>query len=86
MISLTIGESSYQNAPFAYADDFYVVKQKRGLGIGRALISAAKEEAILHRCSNILVGAGNNETYSIAFYEKNQFFDMDCKLMILPLN
>ncbi|OFZ77029.1 MAG: hypothetical protein A2451_11960 [Bdellovibrionales bacterium RIFOXYC2_FULL_39_8] len=85
MISLTFGESSYKVAPFAYADDFYVMKGKRGTGIGRALIERAKKEAIDHHCSNILVGVGNGESDSIEFYKKNKFFDMECKLMSLPL-
>ncbi|MCK5074140.1 MAG: GNAT family N-acetyltransferase [Bacteriovoracaceae bacterium] len=85
MISLTFAESSYKVSPFAYGDDFYVVDEKRGAGVGNALIEGAKKEAIKHNCSNILVGVGNDESDAISFYKKNKFFDMECKLMTLPL-
>ena len=86
IISLTIGESSYKNSPFAFADDFFVVPEKRGTGIGKALIDHAMRIATDKKCSNILVGVGNDETDTLRFYTRAGFKDMKCKLLTLPLS
>jgi ribosomal protein S18 acetylase RimI-like enzyme len=85
MLSLTFGESSYKAAPFAWCDDFYVDEKLRVQGIGKILTRAAMAAAKKRRCSNILCGAGQDETAALKFYERAGFKDMRCKLLTLPL-
>ncbi len=85
MLSLTIGQSSYKISPFAWCDDFFVSEEYRRLGVGRALMAQAQLVATNSGCSNILVGVGNQERQSLAFYARRGFVDMQCRLLTLPL-
>lgn len=71
--------------PFSWVDDLFVLSEVRGFSIGSNLIAAAKTYALKNDCSNLMVGVGNDEVASEKFYLKNDFFDMKCKLMSLPL-
>ncbi|OFZ54118.1 MAG: hypothetical protein A2428_08755 [Bdellovibrionales bacterium RIFOXYC1_FULL_54_43] len=85
MCSLTFGESSYKAAPFAWADDLYVETAYRQQGIAGLLLQRVKQIACERNCSNILLGVGITEDHLQAFYKRNGFKEMPCKLFTLPL-
>jgi GNAT superfamily N-acetyltransferase len=85
MLSLTFGESSYKAAPFAWMDDLFVEEAKRGEGVGEAPLTEAQKRAKDRGCSNVMVGVGGDEQDALNFYQKRDFFDMECKLLSLPL-
>ena len=85
IISMTIGESSYMTSAFCWCDDLYIEENQRGKGIGKKLIYEVKERARGMRCSNILLGVGEDENDTREFYEKIGFEDMKCKLLTLKI-
>ncbi len=85
IISVTFGESSYQVAPFAWCDDFYVEPRSRNAGIGRRLLQAVAELAAKRGCSNILVAVGRDDHAAHKFYRARGFRDLRCDLLSLPL-
>lgn len=61
MCSLTISFSTYRAAPFGIFDDFYVVPERRGRGVARALVNAAVAEASAHGCRSVLIGCSDGD-------------------------
>jgi GNAT superfamily N-acetyltransferase len=86
IISITFAESSYKVSPFAWCDDFYVENEFRGMGIGTKLLEACTEIAKLTGCSNILIGAGEEDAEALQFYKSHGFIDLKCRLLSLPLD
>lgn len=85
IVSITLGESSYKAAPFAWCDDLYVKKDYRSRGIGKALMLNVTEYCHIHGCSNVLLGVGQDEHNVKSFYKSLGYQEMQNTLLTLPL-
>ena len=85
LVSLTFAESSYKVAPFAWCDDLYVEADHRKQGVASSLMRKAQAVATARGCSNILLGAGEDEGGALRFYAALGFRDMKNRLLTLPL-
>jgi ribosomal protein S18 acetylase RimI-like enzyme len=63
----------YSDAPTAYLEELYVVPDRRGEGLGRALLEAAMEEARAHGADHIDLGTSTDDTAARALYESAGF-------------
>lgn len=61
MCSLTFGFSTYGAAPFGVVDDIYVVTERRGSGVARALVKAATAEARSRGSRSVLIGCSDGD-------------------------
>ena len=57
----------------AYLEELYVVPQRRGRGIGRALLDAAMEAARRRGAAHIDLGTSEDDTAAIGLYERCGF-------------
>lgn len=64
--SLTVGFSTYRTSPIGLMEDFFVVPQARGRGVGRLLVERLLAEASQQRCGSVLIGCGADQ---IPMYE-----------------
>jgi ribosomal protein S18 acetylase RimI-like enzyme len=59
----------YSDAPVAYLEELYVVPDRRGEGLGRALLEAAMEAARTHGADTIDLGTSEDDTAARGLYE-----------------
>jgi len=69
----------YSDAPDAYLEELYVVPDRRGEGLGRALLEAAMEEARKHGADHIDLGTSMDDTAARALYESAGFTNREGK-------
>lgn len=60
-----------------FLSKFYVLKELRGLGIGKRALSFIRSEAILRGCSSISLTVNKNNMIAIKAYEKMGFKKLD---------
>lgn len=63
----------YSDAPAAYLEELYVVPDRRGEGLGRALLEAAIEAARSHGADTIDLGTSVDDTAARGLYESMGF-------------
>ena len=63
----------YSDAPAANLEELYVVPERRGQGLGRALLEAAMEEARTHGADHIDLGTSVDDTAARGLYESAGF-------------
>jgi ribosomal protein S18 acetylase RimI-like enzyme len=63
----------YSEAPAAYLEELYVVPDRRGESLGRALLEAAMEEARSHGADIIDLGTSEDDTAARGLYESAGF-------------
>lgn len=69
----------YSDAPDAYLEELYVVPDRRGERLGRALLEAAMEAARKHGADHIDLGTSTDDTAARALYEKLGFTNREGK-------
>lgn len=67
----------YSDAPSAYLEELYVVPERRGEGLGRALLEAAIEEARRRGADHIDVNTAEDDTEARALYASAGFTDRE---------
>jgi GNAT superfamily N-acetyltransferase len=65
--------SLYTGALDAYLEELYVVPERRGRGLGRALLEAAMELAKERGAAHIDLGTSEDDTAALALYESAGF-------------
>jgi ribosomal protein S18 acetylase RimI-like enzyme len=65
--------SLYTGALDAYLEELYVVPERRGLGLGRALLEAAMAEARARGAAHIDLGTSEDDVAARALYESAGF-------------
>lgn len=70
---LRLRPSYYAEGSEAYLQELYVVPQRRGEGIGRALLEAAMEVARARGAAHMELGTAESDTAAIALYETAGF-------------
>ena len=65
--------SLYTGALDAHLEELYVVPDRRGHGLGRALLEAAMEHARERGAARIDLGTSEDDTAALALYESAQF-------------
>jgi ribosomal protein S18 acetylase RimI-like enzyme len=65
--------SLYTGALDAYLEELYVVPERRGRGIGRALLEAAMEHARAYGAAHIDLGTSEDDVAARALYESAGF-------------
>jgi ribosomal protein S18 acetylase RimI-like enzyme len=71
--SLRFRPSLYTGALDAYLEELYVVPQRRGRGLGRALLEAAMEHARKRGAAHIDLGTSEDDVAARALYESAGF-------------
>jgi ribosomal protein S18 acetylase RimI-like enzyme len=71
--SLRFRPSLYTGALDAYLEELYVVPERRGHGLGRALLEAAMEYARKRGAAHIDLGTSENDVAARALYERAGF-------------
>src|SRR6266508_148279 len=71
--SLRFRPSLYTGALDAYLEELYVVPQRRGQGLGRALLEAAMEHAMKRGAAHIDLGTSEDDVAARALYESAGF-------------
>ena len=69
----------YSDAPDAYLEELYVVPERRGEGLGRALLEAAMEAAREHGADHIDLGTSTDDSAARALYESAGFTNREGK-------
>ena len=69
----------YSDAPAAYLEELYVVPDRRGEGLGRALLEAAMEAARSHGADVIDLGTAEDDTAARGLYESAGFTNRESK-------
>ncbi|MDQ3859173.1 MAG: GNAT family N-acetyltransferase [Actinomycetota bacterium] len=65
--------SLYTGALDAYLEELYVVPERRGRGLGRALLEAAMDNAREHGAAHIDLGTGEEDVAARSLYESAGF-------------
>jgi ribosomal protein S18 acetylase RimI-like enzyme len=68
-VELRFWRSVYTEGPNAYIEELYVVPQRRGHGLGRALLEAAMELARERGAEHIELTTSEADTAALALYE-----------------
>jgi ribosomal protein S18 acetylase RimI-like enzyme len=76
-IDLRFRPSLYTGALDAYIEDLYVVPERRGRGLGRALLEAAMTYARERGAAHIDLGTSEDDTAARALYESAGFTNLD---------
>lgn len=74
---LRFRSSVWTGAPDAYLEELYVAPQRRGEGIGRALLEAAIETARDAGAKQIDLGTSEDDVAAIALYESAGFTNQE---------
>ncbi len=69
----------YSEAPAAYLEELYVVPDRRGEGLGRALLQAAMDEARSHGADIIDLGTSEDDEAARGLYESMGFTNREGK-------
>ncbi len=69
----------YSDAPAAYLEELYVRPDRRGEGLGRALLEAAMEAARSHGADMIDLGTSTDDTAARGLYESAGFTNREGK-------
>jgi len=69
----------YSDAPAANLEELYVKPERRGEGLGRALLEAAMEEARAHGADHIDLGTSTDDTEARGLYESAGFTNREGK-------
>lgn len=60
------------SGPEGYVSELFVAEAARGMGVGKALLTAVKRTAAARGCSRLqLLNMRNRESYQRRFYEKD---------------
>jgi ribosomal protein S18 acetylase RimI-like enzyme len=70
---LRFREAIWDDAPECYLAELYVVPERRGEGLGRALVDAAIETARAEGATHMDLGTGEDDTAARALYESLGF-------------
>jgi len=74
---LRLRPSPWTGRPEAYLQELYVVPERRGRGIGRALLEATMETARAAGASGIDLNTGETDTAARALYESVGFTNLE---------
>lgn len=77
--------STWEAAPYAYLEDFYLAPEARGKGIGTKLLDYALQRADGQGCERIMLDARANNTAARRLYERFAFQDTGSVLLKMPL-
>ena len=69
--------SLYTGALDAHLEELYVVPERRGHGLGRALLDAAMEYARQRGAARIDLGTSEDDTAALALYESTGFTNLE---------
>ena len=69
--------SLYTGALDAHLEELYVVPERRGHGLGRALLDAAMEYARKRGAAHIDLGTSENDAAALALYESAGFTNLE---------
>lgn len=69
----------YSDAPTAYLEELYVAPERRGEGLGRALLEAAMEAAREHGADHMDLGTSEADTEARGLYEGAGFTNREGK-------
>ncbi len=70
--------SLYTGALDAHLEELYVVPERRGHGLGRALLEAAMERARERGAAHIELGTSEDDVAARALYESTGFTNREC--------
>jgi ribosomal protein S18 acetylase RimI-like enzyme len=70
---LTIRRQIWTGEPDAYLQELYVVPERRGRGLGRALLDASMELARARGATHIDLGTSEDDTEALGLYESAGF-------------
>jgi ribosomal protein S18 acetylase RimI-like enzyme len=70
---LSIRRQIWTGEPDAYLQELYVVPDRRGEGLGRALLEAAMELARAHGATHIDLGTSDTDAEALGLYESAGF-------------
>jgi len=73
LAQLQLRASLYSTAPDAYLGELYVVPERRGEGLGRALLDAAIEVARQGGAGRMELNTSTDDTAAIGLYESSGF-------------
>jgi ribosomal protein S18 acetylase RimI-like enzyme len=74
---LRVRPAIWSGANEAYLAELYVVPERRGRGLGRALLEATLEVARDAGCDHIELGTGETDTAARALYERLGFINTE---------
>lgn len=77
VITVAQRDSACATAPALYVEDLYVVPDRRGRGIGSALIARLFDEAATRGASLIEIGVDESDVDAMRFYERLGFIHRD---------
>lgn len=77
--------STWEAAPFAYLEDFYLAPEARGKGIGTKLLDYALQRANAQGCDSIQLDVRTANTPARRLYERFAFKDTGSILLKMPL-
>jgi ribosomal protein S18 acetylase RimI-like enzyme len=63
----------YSDAPDAYMEELYVIPDRRGKGLGRALMEAVMDAARSHGADHMDLGTSEDDTAARGLYESLGF-------------
>lgn len=85
MVQVLFQFSTWDVATYAYLEDFFVVEDWRGRGVGSALLERAMREASQRRCFEVRLDVALNNEPARAFYRRHNFQEEGFDLWHLPL-
>jgi ribosomal protein S18 acetylase RimI-like enzyme len=69
--------SLWSDGPESYLEELYVVPERRGQGLGRALLNAVIELSRERRATYIGLGTSTDDTAALALYESAGFSNLE---------
>jgi GNAT superfamily N-acetyltransferase len=76
LLAVSVFSLEYQGLT-AEIDEFFVVPQHRGLGIGASMLAAAEAQFRLEECTNVSLQLGRSNEAARRFYRQHGFEDRD---------
>ncbi|MDN4479432.1 GNAT family N-acetyltransferase [Demequina muriae] len=76
-VTLAMRDSALTAGPVAYLEDFYVVPELRGRGIGSALMGLLLEEVSRRGIAMVEIGVDEPDDGALRFYERHAFVHRD---------
>jgi ribosomal protein S18 acetylase RimI-like enzyme len=72
-VQFRLRRSHYTGEPDAHVEELYVVPERRGKGLGRALLEAAMEAARERGATHVELTTSEDDTEALALYESAGF-------------